>query len=279
MKRTPTFDQIYRTFFYNKLLENELVENEDFKIVNDSSQFQEKDQIDNFAILMIKSYGGTKANLKNMDATNLKMQIIVNTDKPQYWKMLIDKITIEVNSNWNNLSFEETEEYNPITYTFFQNFNSSNVISNVEQVSTSTRNTVQTSGNIFYTSQRIDLGINLSLFIDSEYVEMSRMTSSNFSLQTETEAFNEESTNFFKNADKGLIRQFSFSFILDDSNEAHQYLLNYFLDGGSSSQTIKIEVENLETEKEYDVLISDLKILGQVGQNGSIEITFIESGF
>lgn len=278
-KIKPTFDQLYRSFYLNKLLELGLEENKDFKIVNDSSQFQHDDQLKDFAIVMIKSYGGTKSSLRGLDATNLKMQVLVNTDQPQKWKMYIDEITEAVNGDYETIVFPETEKYEETTYSFFQTLNTSNVISNAQQVSTSSRHIVQTSGNIFYTSARLDLGVDFYVFIDTEYVKATRLITTNFNYISESESINSKDSDIFKSIDKGHIRQFQFTFILDDTNPVHQLLLNKFLDGDTDELDIKLDIDNLEVEKEYTTLISNLRITGQIGQNGSIELTLIESGF
>ena len=279
VKIKPTFDQLYRSFFASKLLDFGLVENKDFKIINDTSQFQEDDQLKDFAIVMIKSYGGTKSSLRSLDATNLKLQIMVNTDNPQFWKIYLDEITQMVNGAFETITFSETEKYEATTYSFFQTLNTSNIISDAQQVSTSTRSVVQTSGNIFYTTQRLDLGVDLYFLIESEYVKASRLITANFQYNSENETLNDESSDIFKNVNKGFVRSFQFSFILDDQNEVHKMLLNKFLSGDTDDLDIKIYVENLMVEKEYKVTIANLMIGGQVGQNGTIEITLIESGF
>ena len=278
-KLKPTFDQIYRTFYNSKLTDFGLVEGKDYKIINDSSLFQESDKLENFAVVMLKSYGGTKSSILGVDATNLKLQVIVNTDQPQKWKMIMDKITEQTNGSFTPLTFTENEDFEGVSYYFFQTLNSANVISiNAEQVSTSTRLNVQTSGNIYYTSQRLDFSVDLEIEIEGVYEEVSRMTFNNFNYTNQVETINDTNSDIFKNIETGIVRTFTFSFILDDENTAQLFLINKFLDGDSETLAIKLYMHNLEVYKEYDVLISDLKIVGQIGQSGTLEVTFTESG-
>ena len=278
-KLKPTFDQIYRTFYNSKLTDFGLVEGKDYKIINDSSLFQESDKLENFAVVMLKSYGGTKSSILGVDATNLKLQVIVNTDQPQKWKMIMDKITEQTNGSFTPLTFTENEDFEGVSYYFFQTLNSANVISiNAEQVSTSTRLNVQTSGNIYYTSQRLDFSVDLEIEIEGVYEEVSRMTFNNFNYTNQVETINNTNSDIFKNIETGIVRTFTFSFILDDENTAQLFLINKFLDGDSETLAIKLYMHNLEVYKEYDVLISDLKIVGQIGQSGTLEVTFTESG-
>lgn len=278
-KIKPTFDQVYRTFYYNKILEMGIGQDE-FKIINDSSQFQEDDELENFTIVMITTYGGEKSSIRGLEATNLNLQILVNTDQPQKWKMIIDQINDQVNGDWEPLIFNETEDYEARSFQFFQTLNSSNVVkSAATQVATSSRHTVQVNGNIFYSNKRFDLGVEVYFKIDQEYKKASYLVSKNFGMASENISYSEVGVETFKNVDKGLVRQFTFSFILDDENEVHQFIFNNFLDGISEAIEMKLYIANLEVEKEFDVLISDLKIMGDIGQNGAIEITLIESGF
>jgi len=278
-KLKPTFDQIYRTFYNSKLTDFGLVEGKDYKIINDSSLFQESDKLENFAVVMLKSYGGTKSSILGVDATNLKLQVIVNTDQPQKWKMIMDKITEQTNGSFTPLTFTENEDFEGVSYYFFQTLNSANVISiNAEQVSTSTRLNVQTSGNIYYTSQRLDFSVDLEIEIEGVYEEVSRMTFNNFNYTNQVETINDTNSDIFKNIETGIVRTFTFSFILDDENTAQLFLINKFLDGDSETLAIKLYMHNLEVYKEYEVLISDLKIVGQIGQSGTLEVTFTESG-
>jgi len=278
-KLKPTFDQIYRTFYNSKLTDFGLVEGKDYKIINDSSLFQESDKLENFAVVMLKSYGGTKSSILGVDATNLKLQVIVNTDQPQKWKMIMDKITEQTNGSFTPLTFTENEDFEGVSYYFFQTLNSANVISiNAEQVSTSTRLNVQTSGNIYYTSQRLDFSVDLEIEIEGVYEEVSRMTFNNFNYTNQVETINDTNSDIFKNIETGIVRTFTFSFILDDENTAQLFLINKFLDGDSETLAIKLYMHNLEVYKQYEVLISDLKIVGQIGQSGTLEVTFTESG-
>ena len=52
-KEKVTFDQVFRSYVYEQLLIINKGEN-NFKVINDSSMFNESDMIENYSIVMIK---------------------------------------------------------------------------------------------------------------------------------------------------------------------------------------------------------------------------------
>lgn len=278
-KLRPTFDQVFRTYVYNKILEIG-VKDKNFKIINDSSNYQSNDDIKDFAFVLIKTFGGERTTLKGIEATNLALQIIVDSDNPQKWKMIIDEITEELKGVWTSLSFNETDNYQQLDYSFWTALNTANVIGGETKVGTSSRKIVQANGNIFYTLGRVHLDVDLEIKIDDEYEFVSRVVMANFSTLDQSETFLQKETNILKSYLRGMGRAFDFTLILDEENPTHQKLLKAYFDNDEMGEKfeIKVSVKNIEEEYEYKVYIRNLALRANVGQAGMIDVSFIESG-
>lgn len=244
-KENITFDQLYQTVIYEKLLTlNDNIEN--FVVLNDVSEFQENDKLieDDTTYILIKTYGGTKTTLPNLNQSLVACGIIVNTPNGQKWKRILDTLISETNGEWQTISYAGDEKYNPVSYNYFQTLGTPYMLSQVENVGTSTRYIVSVNGNIAYdTSTNYNVFPTYSVLIGADYVDIKNIINHSFSSSPIPETFIPLSSGIAKNEIKGVARTFTISVLIDYEDEAHNLLLTRCFNNDELLNPIPLKIE------------------------------------
>ena len=279
-KEKVTFDQVFRSYVYEQLLIINKGEN-NFKVINDSSMFNESDMIENYSIVMIKTYGGTRVALPDIDATPLSVQLIVNTDEPQKWKRIITEFIDNINGKWNTLKVTEDEKYKEVEYQYMPTLNIPSVISGTTQVNISTRHNIQCVGSIFYTSNPYLLSMpRIDLIIDGETHTLNSVLSCTLGYTNVTETYPYKEEEVLKSENMGASRAISINLLLNLNSEAHRYLMERFFNNDliDKEQDIIIYLDGNEFMLSTKTYITSFTSSFINGGSTTVQIQLVESG-
>ena len=279
-KEKITFDQLFQSVIYQQI-KNKGLTDDKFKPVLDVSEFQDRDMIKDYSIVAIKSYGGTRYAIPDIDASPMSVQIIVNTDNPQYWKRILTEIINDINGKWNSISWLEDDKYEEITYYYMPTLNLPMIVGNGNQVGESTRYIVNMSGTIYYTSNpNLAPVFKIKLFNDDtgNYDDLTYLLSSSFGYAKQTEAYQSNDKDILENESRGLARSISVNCIFDKSSIAHSKIMKSFFLGEDTTWKIKCYLDNEDSDYSMymDTHIVELTYQYILGNSISVLIKFIE---
>ena len=279
-KEKITFDQLFQSVIYQQI-KDKGVSDDKFKPILDVAEFQDRDMIKDYSIVAIKSYGGTRYSIPDIDASPMSIQIIVNTDDPQYWKRILTEIINDINGKWNSIYWLEDNNYEAVTYYYMPTLNLPMIVGNGNQVGESTRYIVNMSGTIYYTTNpNLAPVFKIKLFNDEmgKYEDLTYLLSSSFGYAKQTEAYQSNDKDVLENESRGLARSISGSCIFDKSCIPHQKIIKSFFNGEDKIWKIKCYLD--EEDSDYSMYveshIAELTYQYVLGNSISVLIKFIE---
>lgn len=276
-----TFDQLFQSVIYQNIL-NQGIPDDKIKPVLDASAFQNEDMLEGFSLIMIKSYGGNRMAIEDIDATPMSIQIIVNTDEPQTWKRVLTSMGDQLNGKWNSVEWPEDEHYLNSFYHYFPALHLPMVVGGEQQVGTSTRYTITMTGTVFFTSHsNLAPIVPIKIYDEDteEYLSIKYLLNSNFGYTQQTEAFQSKEKVNLENETKGMSRVVSGSFIFDKNCSAHKKLMRTFFQKSINPIKIKIYIDESDSEfsTTMDVIINELTNSHITGNSISTRFSLIES--
>ena len=280
-KQKITFDQLFQSVIYQNIL-NQGIPDDKIKPVLDASAFQNEDMLNGHSLIMIKSYGGNRIALEDIDATPMNIQIIVNTDEPQKWKRVLTTMGDLLNGKWNSIEWSEDEQYLDSFYHYFPALHLPMVVGGENQVGTSTRYTITMTGTVFFTSNsNLAPVVPIEVYDEDsgDYLGIKYLLNSTFGYTQQTEAFQSKDKQELENETRGMARIVTGTFIFDSSCESHKIIMRTFFNGNINPIKIKIYINDKDSEfsTTMSVIIGELSNTYVAGNSITSQIKLLES--
>lgn len=277
MKQVLTFDQLLNGYLQQKL--EALSNGKEFELINDVSLFQEEDKIEGKTIILLRTYGGERTSLPDLDATPLTIQLLLNTDEPQFWKRVLTSLINDINGKWNEVSFSEDEEFEDATYYFMPTLNNPTVQGTTTQVGISTRYNLIVYGSFFYTSDSsIALYPEIKMEIDGNYLKVPNIVTVSFGYSLNTETMSPIDNLIFKQEIRGVIRTFNITFYLNLKETTHKELVKTFFNNSDIAKAVNLQITVDDLTLDSSFYIDPFSAVFTFGDGGTVQLTFVESG-
>lgn len=283
-KQKITFDQLFQSVIYQSIL-NQGIKDEEFKPIIDSSAFQDEDMLEGYSLVMIKSYGGNRMAIEDIDATPMNIQIIVNTDDPQKWKRILTSIGDSINGKWNFIEWPEDEQFKNSFYHYYPVLNLPMNVGGENQVGTSTRYVVTMTGTIYYTSNpNLAPSVPIDVYDEEteEWIKVKYLLTNVFGYNLQTEAYQSNEHNVLENEERGVSRTSQGTFIFDKTCKAHRDIMKKFFKKNDVEKVLKIRIyiddpADAELSTEMNIIVQNLSNNYIMGNSISSQFIFVES--